>query len=99
MPGEVLEDWTESAMKVKRSAAVKTEWTVQICAGSVHTNASYLFAADFISPPFVCNGHTHIHTHPKKKKREHGNSRNRRSCVFSYLSAGRRIEVRHLAAP
>lgn len=76
----------------KKSTVVKTEWALQICAVSGDTNASYtyLFAADFISPPLVCNG---------DKKKEHGNGRNQRSCAFSYLSAGCRIEVSHLAAP
>ena len=80
-------------MYVKKSTVVKTEWTVQICAVSGDTNTSYtyLFAADFISPPLVCNG--------DKKKKEHGNSRNQRSCAFSYLSAVCRIEVSRLAAP
>lgn len=43
-------------MKVKKSAVVKTEWALLICAVSGDTIASYLFAADFISPPLVCNG-------------------------------------------
>jgi hypothetical protein len=35
----------------------------------------------------------------RHRKKEHGNGRNRRSCVFSYLSAVCRIEVSHLTAP
>jgi hypothetical protein len=78
----------------KEHCCKNSVWAAQVCAVSVDTNASYLFAADFIPPPLVCKGERE-----RKKEKEHGNSRNRRSCVFSYLSAGCRIEVSHLAAP
>jgi hypothetical protein len=51
---------------------------------------TYSLRTSFLRPSCVKATHTHT-------QQEHGNSRNRRSCVFCYLSAGCSIEVSHLS--